>query len=198
MNMQPFFSDGISSNIFLVSGKKKLLIDAGMEPSGVNDVDILVLTHSHFDHSAMAQDIQEKTGCEIWMSKEEADFFKDNRREASASQFFDFDVNLDFKIDKTIEDGELIDLDGVTLQALLTPGHTPGGICLYEPESKTLFSGDTIFAQGFGRYDLLGGDIESLRDSIKRLSELDVKELYCGHGPALKQSVNEYIKDILI
>jgi glyoxylase-like metal-dependent hydrolase (beta-lactamase superfamily II) len=198
MNLQPFFSDGISSNIYLIAGEKRLLVDAGMEPTGVNDVDILVLTHSHFDHSAMAKDIQDKTGCEIWMSQEEADFFKENRREASAAKYFDFNVDLDFKIGKTLKDGEEIDLDGVTLQALVTPGHTPGGLCLYEQDSKTLFSGDTVFAQGFGRYDLLGGDLQGLRISLNRLSELDVKELYPGHGPALKQGVNEYLSSITV
>jgi len=196
MNMQPFFSDGISSNIFLINGEKKLLVDAGMEPSGINDVDILVLTHSHFDHSAMAKDIQEKTGCEIWMSEEEANFFENNRAEASVAKHFDFNVDLDFKINRKIKDGEIIDLGGVTLQAIVTPGHTPGGLCLYEPESKTLFSGDTVFSQGYGRYDLPGGNLESLRNSITRLKELDVNELYSGHGPALKQGVNDYIRTI--
>ncbi len=198
MELRPFFSDGISSNVYLLEGGRRLLIDAGMEPFEMEDIDVLVLTHCHFDHSAMAKDIQEKTGCEIWMSEEEVNFFDENREEASAAKYFDFPADLDFSVDRRLETGDEIDLGDAKLRAILTPGHTPGGLCLYEPESKVLFSGDTIFSQGFGRYDLLGGDIGKLRASIKRLSELDIAELYPGHGPALEKGVNEYIKSILI
>jgi len=198
MNLKPFFSDSISSNIYLLEGDKTLLIDAGMEPFDMKGIDILILTHSHFDHSAMARDIQKKTGCEVWMSSQEAEFFQDKRADASAAKYFDFPVDLDFTIDKRLEDGDIIDLGTTKLRAIVTPGHTPGGLCLYESQSKALFSGDTVFASGFGRYDLLGGDIEALRSSIKRLAELDVAELYPGHGPALKSGVNKYIKSILV
>jgi glyoxylase-like metal-dependent hydrolase (beta-lactamase superfamily II) len=51
----------------------------------MRDIDILILTHCHFDHSAMAKDLQDKTGCEIWMSQEEAEFFEEDRAESSAS-----------------------------------------------------------------------------------------------------------------
>ncbi len=198
MKLEPFFSDGISSNIYLLEGDRNLLIDAGMEPFDMRDIDILVLTHCHFDHSAMARDIQDKTGCEIWMSAQEAEFFEDKRADASAAKYFDFPVDLDFTIEKRLEDGDVVDLGDTKLRALLTPGHTPGGLCLYEPESKALFSGDTVFARGFGRYDLLGGDVGKLRASIRRLSELDVAELYPGHGPALKEGVNDYLKAIVV
>jgi len=196
MNLKPFFSTGVSSNIYLVEDKKNLLIDAGMDPVNLTKVDILILTHSHFDHCAMAKEIQDKTGCEIWMSTKEADFFEKNRSEASAARYFDFDVNLDFKISKKLNDGDIIDLGGTKLKVFVVPGHTPGGIVLYEPESKTLFSGDTVFSAGYGRYDLMGGEYASLKESIARISKLDVKTLYPGHGPALKSSVNEYLKSI--
>ena len=69
------------------------------------------------------------------------------------------------------------------LSILHTPGHTPGSICLYWPEEKTLLSGDTLFRMGYGRTDLPGGDMGQLISSLQRLFELpnDTK-VYPGHG----------------
>ena len=69
------------------------------------------------------------------------------------------------------------------LSILHTPGHTPGSVCLYWPEEKTLLSGDTLFRMGYGRTDLPGGDMGQLISSLQRLFELpnDTK-VYPGHG----------------
>ncbi len=198
MKLLSFFAPDASSNAYLIADQKKLLIDCGMRNLPIPKIDALLLTHCHFDHIANASAIQKKTGCEIWMSEAEAAFFEKNREEASASQFFGVDASLQFKISKRIRDGDILDLGETKLMVIVCPGHTPGGLCLYEPESKTLFSGDTVFASGYGRYDLMGGDASDLQRSIARLLRLDVQELYPGHGPALKEGVNEYLKSISI
>ncbi len=71
------------------------------------------------------------------------------------------------------------------LQILHTPGHTPGSVCLYWPEEKVLFSGDTLFCMGYGRTDLPGGDMTQLITSLQQLFALpaDVR-VYPGHGDA--------------
>ena len=68
-------------------------------------------------------------------------------------------------------------------ELLETPGHTPGSICLYWPEEKTLLAGDTLFRMGYGRTDLPGGDMRQLIASLERLFTLpfDVR-VYPGHG----------------
>ena len=68
-------------------------------------------------------------------------------------------------------------------QLLETPGHTPGSVCLYWPQEKVLFSGDTLFRMGYGRTDLPGGNMGQLIDSLERLFDLpsDVR-VYSGHG----------------
>jgi glyoxylase-like metal-dependent hydrolase (beta-lactamase superfamily II) len=198
MDLKPFFSGGMSSNVYLLEGKKNLLIDAGMMKLKLPKIDVIILTHCHLDHIAMAGALQKEHGCEVWMSAAEAEFFEEDRGMASASEFFDLPVDLDFKISRRLKDGEHIALGTTKLKVLLTPGHTPGSICLYEPESKALFSGDTVFTQGYGRYDLEGGDYDALKDSISRLAKLDVKELYPGHGEALKKGANEYLRSLKI
>jgi len=82
-----------------------------------------------------------------------------------------------------------VTVGGHILEVIYTPGHSPGSICLYEPESKSLFSGDTIFSDGgIGRTDFPGGSMEELVESIRRI-DMDVLDLYPGHyipgtGPA--------------
>ena len=87
--------------------------------------------------------------------------------------------------------------DGDRVGGLLvihTPGHTPGGICLYDSGARDLISGDTVFSDGgFGRTDLPGGDEAALRDSLERLAALDVKGLYPGHGSPVETGGSRHI-----
>ena len=76
-----------------------------------------------------------------------------------------------------------------------TPGHTPGGICLYSERDKALFSGDTVFPEGsFGRTDLPGGNATKLVESIRKLTLLDVSVMYPGHEDIVNRSANEQIR----
>ena len=79
-----------------------------------------------------------------------------------------------------------LNLGDKSIQVIRTPGHSPGGICLYWEEKKALLSGDTVFYMGVGRTDFEGGDIDALADSVERLSRLDVEYLIPGHGEMLK------------
>ena len=103
-----------------------------------------------------------------------------------------------FRVDTVLTDGDKIDLGDSTLRVIHTPGHTPGSICLYEAQSKSLFSGDTVFPYGsVGRTDLPGGSSRNLIRSISRLVTLDVSVLYPGHGEVTANNVNEQIKQSL-
>ena len=91
--------------------------------------------------------------------------------------------------------GETITIDDFNLQVIHTPGHSPGGMCLYEPEKKVLFSGDTVFSYGnVGRTDLRGGNSRLLVESIERLMKLDVEYLCPGHMNAVTGG-NEHIRN---
>jgi hydroxyacylglutathione hydrolase len=87
----------------------------------------------------------------------------------------------DFQPHLLLKEGELM-VDDMAFQVIHTPGHSPGSICLYWPEMKALFSGDVVFNQGIGRVDLPGGDGEALKQSIERLTRLEVEYLLPGHG----------------
>ena len=77
-----------------------------------------------------------------------------------------------------------IELCGLKFEALHTPGHTPGSVCLYDAVQARLFSGDTLFCAGFGRVDLPGGSPREMRASLRALFALPAEtRVYPGHGP---------------
>jgi glyoxylase-like metal-dependent hydrolase (beta-lactamase superfamily II) len=79
-----------------------------------------------------------------------------------------------------------LELDDKVLKLYLTPGHSPGSLCIHWPERGILLTGDLIFARGFGRVDLAGGDPLALVDSIKRMAALDQVDIIVpGHGPSI-------------
>ncbi len=96
-----------------------------------------------------------------------------------------------------IEDGHVIDTGDHVLMVLHTPGHSAGGICLYEESTGILISGDTVFADGVGRWDLPTGDVASLAASIKRLATLHLVDLFPGHGPCVRGDARRSVEGAL-
>ncbi len=84
-----------------------------------------------------------------------------------------------------LQEGDLR-MGDIALKVMHTPGHSPGSVCLYWPEEKALFTGDLIFNQGIGRTDLPGGNGQSLKNSIRKASALDVEILLPGHGDVIR------------
>ena len=160
------------------------VIDPGYEPERVLKkvtelgltVDAVLLTHGHFDHAGGVRAIVEATGCQLWMS--EGDW---SQKINPTTRFLYPLANCDFTEVQFFEDQEQITAGGLTLTVLSTPGHTCGSVCFLCEES--LFSGDTLFARSCGRTDLPGGDWNTIRHSLKRLSLLSPNlRVYPGHG----------------
>jgi hydroxyacylglutathione hydrolase len=188
------------ANAYLVD--KSILIDVGTNPAGIilqikgytkpGELKTILITHCHYDHAGAAGEVAEAFGAKIAIHKDDAPLLKNAR--GSASWLFDAKAPI-IDPDILLRGGELFG----ELEVIHTPGHTPGGICLYSVRSKLLFSGDTVFQDGsFGRTDLYGGNIKKLIESIKSLSLLDVKVMYPGHGDIVKEDVNEQIKMSLL
>ena len=86
--------------------------------------------------------------------------------------------------DELLEEGDVIDIDGMKLEVMHTPGHTRGSICIVN-DSKFVFTGDTLFCGSIGRSDLPGGNEKVLMESLKRLKKINGSVVvYPGHGPA--------------
>jgi hydroxyacylglutathione hydrolase len=134
----------------------------------VEDIKLVILSHAHPDHFESAIKFKESLKSQIALHKDDLNTYN-NFRGA--------------KIDLLLKDGELI-LDPPMqdkLQIISTPGHSTGEISVYWPSQKVLAVGDVIFFRNTGRFDLPGGDMQQLRNSIEKLARLEVEYLLCGH-----------------
>jgi glyoxylase-like metal-dependent hydrolase (beta-lactamase superfamily II) len=185
-------------NVYLVMAETPVLIDTGMRPEPTikniqkyidpRDIELIILTHCHHDHSAGAPRIREATGAKVLIHEEDAGLLGDDL--ASLAYLFG-EPSPEFRADETLKGGDVIDLGDWKLDVLHTPGHSLGSICLYERKDKVLFSGDTVFPGGnVGRTDLYGGSTEKLVESIERLTRMEVRVLYPGHMEITDRDVN--------
>lgn len=183
-----FPGEGYRANSYLFEG---VLVDAGVSPLVLKrfaeEVELILLTHCHYDHTAYLAEIAHLTGAEIAIHHRDAPFIMDALR--SASWIFGSMPPVK-EADILLEDGDV--LHG--MEVIHTPGHTQGSICLYQRGEKILFSGDTVFTDGaFGRFDLPGGDVAALSRSLERISALDVEGLYPGHGTPVERGGSWHI-----
>ena len=99
------------------------------------------------------------------------------------------------QVDRKFKDGDILEWSPFRFEVLITPGHTPGGICLYDRDKKILFSGDTVFPGGsMGRVDFPGGSSKQMRDSLNRLATLDVEILCAGHMQPVTKGASKQIE----
>ena len=89
---------------------------------------------------------------------------------------------IEFSADILIRDGDIIQIEDLSIKVIHTPGHTKGGVCYMYRDM--LFTGDTLFAGSMGRTDLYGGNEEHMNNSLRKLSEMEENlTIYPGHGP---------------
>lgn len=183
-------------NTYLINGATRILIDPGHRRLfahverglrelgiGLEDIGTVICTHSHPDHIEGAQLFKEQPALmalhqEDWELAKSPDNYMNSAFGVSARS-----VTPDF----FLEEGGL-NVNGVELEVLHTPGHSPGSICLYWPEAKALFTGDLVFRDGVGRTDIPGGNSGALKQSIVRIAEREVEWLLPGHGAIVSGS----------
>jgi hydroxyacylglutathione hydrolase len=140
---------------------------------------LIVSTHGHWDHIGDNAAVAEHTGAPIAVHPLDRDRLVDPK-----PLWAPFPIPPSVPAVDLAEGGE-IRFGGLRLQVLHTPGHTEGSVCLYDADGGRLFSGDTLFAGGWGRVDLPGGSAEQMADSVARLAGLDDSlHVLPGHGPA--------------
>lgn len=211
------------SHVYLIglpSSEDLTLVDAGLIGKGKNKIDAIkkagikpedikrvIMTHTHLDHiGCLDYILKEIPHAELWIHINEAmPLEKGDERTVYGMEMFrtmcqtQFGIKegaFTFKVDRKLKGGETIEIGSMPWEILHVPGHSPGGIALYNPMQHILISGDVIYADyAIGRFDLFGANAAQLKDSLYRLAELKVKTLLPGHNQIVTDLPPGYILD---
>lgn len=188
MEIYNLYPGGMASNCYaVVCGSHAAIID----PSASSDIildflnkkgltlDIIVLTHGHFDHILSADTLRTLTGAPLAVHESDADFLTDSRKNAFMT-FLGRDITYS-PAEILLHDGDKVKVGECSLTVINTPGHTAGSICLLG--DGLMLTGDTLFSDAVGRCDLYSGDPRQMRASLSLLRAYDQKlKIYPGHG----------------
>ncbi len=196
----------MNQNCFIVCqapDKGCIVVDPGCEVKRILEkaaqigakIQYIFLTHCHYDHIAGLAELREATGAKVCASVE-CNLNIQNPK-TNVSYGFGSPMTED-PCEVILEDGQTIEVCGMEIQCIATPGHTNGGMCYFV--DGHLFSGDTLFLRDVGRWDLPTGDEDTLVASIRhKLYTLPAETIvHCGHGNdtqiGYEQKFNLYVK----
>lgn len=143
----------------------------------------IFLTHGHFDHMLAAEALREQFGIQIYAGRNEKELLADSDHNLSAWMGA---APVSLCADQWLSDGQEIQVAGIDIQVIETPGHTCGSVCYYLKNENVLLSGDTLFEESVGRTDFPTGSMSLLTASIeeKLFCLPDNTVVYPGHGAA--------------
>jgi len=180
----------IAENCFVVRGEgsgKALVVDPGEEPERIlaeieqtgATVEAILITHCHFDHVGAVAPLALATGAPVYVPEIEVPVLAD----IMSFTMPGFGPYESYQADEVVKGGESLELAGLTLDVLFTPGHSPGHVTYAVRDEEALFSGDVLFQGSVGRVDLPGGDGPTLLRSIQSLLDAHPAEtaVYPGH-----------------
>jgi glyoxylase-like metal-dependent hydrolase (beta-lactamase superfamily II) len=181
----------IAENCFLLrqdGSDRALIVDPGdeaprilqaAEELGVS-IDGILLTHTHFDHIGAVAPVAKATGAPVWCPEIETPVLADINSYVPWPGFGPYES---YDADHTVNGGEKLELAGMEIDVIFTPGHSPGHVTYSVPDEAAIFSGDVLFQGSVGRTDLPGGDWQTLLESIRTLvdSHPDETTVYPGH-----------------
>lgn len=186
----------IENNVYIISDDAATIvvdptcdsdvIIGALEKLGKKKLDAIILTHSHSDHVGAAAKLRRLTGATVIASKADAPYIE--RTVEPLRDDYEFPA---CEVDQPVDDGDVIQIGNMAWKVILTPGHTPGSMCLFlDPQfgvvkdgAPVLISGDTLFYGSIGRTDFEGGSMPDMRASLKRLAVLpDQTVVLPGHG----------------
>lgn len=147
-------------------------------------------THGHGDHIAAAPILAEKYNIPWFLNSEDDVLISWSN---NLLKYFGLpEIENDYRRPTDLESGTIEILPGVFADVIESPGHTPGGVMYYFPEFGILLTGDTLFRDSCGRYDLPGGDANALMQSISKLYEMNLPdETYVVHGHGVDSTISQ-------
>ena len=192
MNIYTLLPDSFGANCYvLISDGHAAVIDPGVNAEKILSfaqgkgatIDKIILTHGHFDHIEAIDSLREILSVPVCVHKDDDEMLSDGMKNAYAL-FYGTDRRWR-SADVLLDDGNEIAVGKEKLKVISTPGHSKGSICLLG--DGFMITGDTLFANGYGRFDLYGGDADTLAISLSRLRQFDESlTIYPGHGGTSK------------
>jgi hydroxyacylglutathione hydrolase len=181
----------VAENCFLFRGdgsQRALIVDPGDEAEKILapveelglSVEAILVTHCHFDHIGAVAPVAKATGAPVYCPEIEVPVLADIMAFVPWPGFGPFES---YEADETVSGGERLELAGLELDVVYTPGHSPGHVTYSVRGENAIFSGDVLFQGSVGRTDLPGGDWETLLESIRTLVASHPPEtaVYPGH-----------------
>ena len=191
MDVRGLAVGAIQENCYIArpaGGDEAIVVDPGDEAERIlaaaeelgAKISAILLTHTHFDHVGAVAPLARATGAPVYCPELEVPILQD----INAYLFPGFGPFESYDPERTIAGGERLQLAGLDLDVIFTPGHSPGHVSFSIPEHEALLSGDVLFQGSIGRPDLPGGDYQTLMDSISTLLNTLPAEtrVLPGHG----------------
>lgn len=187
----------LENNVYIISdGAGTVVVDPSCKPEKIIEalngrkVDAIILTHRHSDHVGAAKELRDKTGAMVIASKIDTPLITGDASLPRDDMRFE-----PCPVDHEVEDGDIVKIGNMPWKVIMTPGHTKGSMCLFLDSQfgtdigagGVLISGDTLFCGSIGRTDFVGGDMNDMRRSLKRLAVLpDDTIVLPGHNELTK------------
>jgi glyoxylase-like metal-dependent hydrolase (beta-lactamase superfamily II) len=192
--------DGAATGLVVDPGEESERILAGIEDMGMG-VEAILLTHCHFDHIGAVSPVARATGAPVYCPRLEVPVLADIMAFVPWPGFGPYES---YDADETVEGGEALELAGLTIDVIFTPGHSPGHVTYSVRGENALFSGDVLFQGSVGRVDLPGGDGPTLLRSIRELLDTHPPEtaVYPGHMGlttlAAERATNPFLAELAL
>jgi glyoxylase-like metal-dependent hydrolase (beta-lactamase superfamily II) len=174
-----FRRDGAARGLVVDPGDEADRLLRAIEELGI-EIEAILLTHTHFDHVGAVAPVARATGAPVYCPELEVPVLADIMAFVPWPGFGPFES---WDAEETVKGGERLELAGMGIEVLFTPGHSPGHVTYSVADELALFSGDVLFQGSVGRTDLPGGHAPTLMESLRTLVESFPEEttVYPGH-----------------